>query len=381
MSRGCLVTSIIMALCCAACSAAGPAPSQDSGRTAARVGAIDPIPPAAPESEPRGVDVAATAAPATPGASALPGMNAAAGPCDLAGGKGPLTGVWRQRSHDQTANELPIGVGDVLSVNVSGVTELNNLVARVSPSGTIELPLVGVVRAQGLTEEQLGALIRERLTRYVRNPQVRVFTQEYRSREVGVFGAVTKPGEYNVSGSQDTVRDMLSMAGGLTAKAADRVQIIPSQSAAHGDSAAGIPIEINLRDPAQGACLELPVRPGDTIVAEALGQVLVDGWVDKPGAYQITPGLGVLGAVAAAGGPLFPADLDHVEVIRSDPAGTKKYYSIDLAAVKNGHGEDLPVQSSDVIEVRSSSSKLVPYGVYQFFHNLMYIGASMPLIP
>jgi hypothetical protein len=129
-------------------------------------------------------------------------------------------------------------------VNVSGVTELNNLVARVSPSGTIELPLVGVVRAQGLTEEQLGALIRERLTRYVRNPQVRVFTQEYRSREVGVFGAVTKPGEYNVSGSQDTVREMLVNAAyagyvsGLRDKSRFSLRSLASKSPTDGRSAA-----------------------------------------------------------------------------------------------------------------------------------------------
>ena len=53
------------------------------------------------------------------------------------------------------------------------------------------------------------------------------------------------------------------------------------------------------------------------------GQVLVEGWVERPGAYSITHGLTVSGAVVAAGGTLFPADPTAVKVIRTERGGKK----------------------------------------------------------
>ena len=38
------------------------------------------------------------------------------------------------------------------------------------------------------------------------------------------------------------------------------------------------------------------------------GQVLVEGWVEKPGAYPVSPGLTVAGVVVQAGGPMYPAE-------------------------------------------------------------------------
>src|SRR2546430_15962107 len=53
------------------------------------------------------------------------------------------------------------------------------------------------------------------------------------------------------------------------------------------------------------------VRPGDVITVSPAGSVLVDGWVQKPGSYPVTRGLTLSGALAAAGGGLFPADRRH----------------------------------------------------------------------
>ena len=48
--------------------------------------------------------------------------------------------------------------------------------------------------------------------------------------------------------------------------------------------------------------LNPPVRPGDVISLPPAGNVQVDGWVQKPGSYQLTRGLTLMGALAAAGG-------------------------------------------------------------------------------
>jgi len=125
--------------------------------------------------------------------------------------------------------------------------------------------------------------------------------------------------------------------------------------------------------------LALPARPGDVIMVPGGGNVLVEGWVAKPGSYEITPGLTVLGAVAAAGGPLFAADISAVKIIRTGKEGEKVFFLADLEDIRHGEQPDIPVQEGDVIEVSSSTPKLVPYGLYRFFTSVFHVGASAPL--
>ena len=107
------------------------------------------------------------------------------------------------------------------------------------------------------------------------------------------------------------------------------------------------------------------------------GEVLVEGWVAKPGSYKITLGLTVLGAIAAAGGSHFAADTSTVRLIRTGTDGEKASVVADLDKIKRQESPDIPVQEGDLIEVSSSTSKLVPYGVYFFFSNVFRVGATL----
>ena len=109
-------------------------------------------------------------------------------------------------------------------------------------------------------------------------------------------------------------------------------------------------------------------------------QVLVEGWVDKPGAYKMNPGLTVAGAVAAAGGALFAADTRTVKVIRSKRDGNKVSLVADLEKINNGETADIGLQGGDIVQVTSSSAKLVPYGVYMFFKEIVRFGVGASLI-
>jgi protein involved in polysaccharide export with SLBB domain len=122
--------------------------------------------------------------------------------------------------------------------------------------------------------------------------------------------------------------------------------------------------------------LNMPARPGDIVMVPGAGEVLVQGWVAKPGAYKITPGLTLLGVVAAAGGLTFPADSAGVELIRTNSSGHKSKLVADLNAIKSGATRDLPLREGDVVDVVSSSPKLVAYGFYRFFTSLVHVGAS-----
>ena len=304
-----------------------------------------------------------------------------------------LSTLWRKRTQEHTVIDYPIGPGDLLEVNVGAVEELANRAVRVSGDGTIALPFVGEVQAAGLTEKQLRQGLRARLEKYMHSPQINLLVREYRSRQVAVVGAVERPGLYNLASSSDTILDVLSQAGGMKADAAPRINLIPAeppptptpenplstlpaQIASATVPAAlksGNPIVIDLQNLTKGGnqkYLTLPARPGDVLMVSASGEVLVAGWVAKPASYKITPGLTVLGAIEAAGGPHFAANTSTVKVIRSEKDGERQILLTDLDKVRSGESNDLPVQEGDVIEVSSSTSKIVPYSFYHFLTTL-----------
>jgi len=310
--------------------------------------------------------------------------------------------LWRQRMQSGTIADYPLGPGDVLDIAVPAMEELQSRTVRVSGEGTISLPFVGIVQVSGLTEEKLREEIRHRLEqRYMYNPQVNVFVREYRSRQVAVTGAVQNPGLYNLASGTDTLFDMISLAGGMTKEAAPRILFLPAElgtgetasqiASAHPLRSVGAPlpsfvpknadpIVIDLKHLTLGGnqvYMTMPARPGDVLIVPNGGEVLVEGWVERPGSYPINQGLTVVGVVAAAGGPLFPANTSAVRIIRSGKEGESTFFVADLEKIKRGESPDIVVQQGDLIEVSSSTAKLIPYGFYDLTTRVLHFGAQI----
>jgi polysaccharide export outer membrane protein len=107
-----------------------------------------------------------------------------------------------------------VGPRDVLEVEVFGVEELTRTL-RVSEGGEISMPLVGRLKAAGLTVADLEDEIEARLSdRYMVDPQVTVFVSEYMSQRVTVEGAVEKPGIYSLTG-RTSLLQVIAMSEGL----------------------------------------------------------------------------------------------------------------------------------------------------------------------
>jgi len=292
----------------------------------------------------------------------------------------------------------------VVEISVPAIEELRSRTVRLSGDGTISLPFVGKVEAAGLTEEELQQQLVERLKQYMYSPRVIVFVKEYRSRQVAVLGSVTRPSVYSISSGADTLLDVLSQAGGIAPGADPKIYLIPAEPA---EKARGIqiasslpqnilqqaplilkrtePILIDLKQLSFGGnqqYLSLQVRPGDVIMVPGGGQVLVEGWVEKPGAYGISPGLTVAGVVVQAGGLMFPADVNSVKIIRADKSGSKSFIVTDLEKIQRGDSPDIQLQGGDIVEVCAQTSKLIPSVLYSFFSTLIKIGigANIPLV-
>lgn len=140
-----------------------------------------------------------------------------------------------------TARPYQIGPGDVLNIVVWDHPELNIPPAgglgtdtaslagvgngyNVSADGLIQFPFVGALKVAGLSEYEVRDLLTERLARYVKDPQITVRMQSYRSSRVYVDGEVRLPGLLSVNDLPMTLPEAIGRAGGFTALA-DRAGI------------------------------------------------------------------------------------------------------------------------------------------------------------
>jgi polysaccharide export outer membrane protein len=114
--------------------------------------------------------------------------------------------------------EFRIGVDDRLQITVWRNPELSVASVPVRPDGMISVPLIGDVRAGGNTPTQVAAIIKDKLSAFIREPNVAVILTELRSHEflsrVRVTGAVRTPRSMPYRQGM-TVLDAVLEAGGV----------------------------------------------------------------------------------------------------------------------------------------------------------------------
>src|ERR1700761_9125085 len=123
--------------------------------------------------------------------------------------------------------DYKVGSDDLLKINVFDHPELS-VDARISKSGNITFPLLGEIRAAGLSTRQLEQLLIQRLNEggYVHHAQTSVLITDYQSQKIAVMGQVAKPGQYALTTSSHAL-DLLALAGGpVTGVAADEATLV-----------------------------------------------------------------------------------------------------------------------------------------------------------
>ena len=151
------------------------------------------------------------------------------------------------------ANEsYHLGTGDKLKLTVFGQDDLGGEFT-VDDQGFIRLPLIGQVKAAGLTIHGFEDAVTSKLSDgYLRDPRVSVQVVNY--RPFYIIGEVNKPGEYPFENGMNAL-NAVSLAGGYTYRADDSVVYVRRK---------GNPQEE--KDPADQTTL---IYPGDIIrVAE-----------------------------------------------------------------------------------------------------------------
>src|SRR4051812_40310357 len=121
-----------------------------------------------------------------------------------------------------------LGPGDVVRLITFGEDSLTGEF-RVSDGGTIALPLLGPVRAGGLSPDQLGRTVSDALVKanLLKAPSVSVEVTAY--RPIFVLGEVSRPGQYPYQPGM-TVVTAAAVAGGFTYRAvSDYAAVVRTQ--------------------------------------------------------------------------------------------------------------------------------------------------------
>ncbi|MEA2707714.1 MAG: hypothetical protein QOF78_315 [Phycisphaerales bacterium] len=137
----------------------------------------------------------------------------------------------------QSANQdYVIGKNDLLSISITdlvgpGVETVKT--ARVSESGSVSLPLIGQVKAEGLTEAQLEQeIIRSyKEQNLMPNAQVSVTVQQALARIFSILGSVQRPGVYQITQSDFRILDALVTAGDVNTQGVDFLYVIRREDA------------------------------------------------------------------------------------------------------------------------------------------------------
>jgi polysaccharide biosynthesis/export protein len=323
-----------------------------------------------------------------------------------------LDQLWQSREGPAAASDFLIGTGDVIAVSVPGLSDsqtgapggttvvgaesgeqLGNWTVRVNAMGDVILPVLGRIHVAGLTEQQLREELLERLGKYMYRPQVEVLVRSYNSHQVAISGEVHAPGMYAINKPDETIRNLIMRAGGTTDNASQMIILTPqphiddgdtkepvaraqSQAEEVGDTATQSVASTGLSgsemtyaiDLSKGHSgdryLNLPVRAGDTIYVPRAGSATVIGWVYFPKTIAVTPGLTVLNAISQAGGTLFAADTNNINILRPGPGHETQTITINLNDIKAARAPDVPVHANDVIDVSYSTARIPGYALY-----------------
>jgi len=233
-----------------------------------------------------------------------------------------------------------VGPQDVLMITVFDQQDLGGKYT-VDADGSVSFPLIGRLKAGGLSLQQVEDALRKALADgFFKNPQVSVAVEQYRSQRVFVVGEVRAPGTYQLSGDM-TLIEALARAGSTTQDAAGEAMIVRSKTAAvdgpllpDQDRAAEV-VRIDIKELQSGRLSQnTMLRDGDTIFIPRAELIYVFGQVRNPGAYALQKGTTVLQALSLAGGV-------------TDRGATGR---IRIARVVGGKKTEIRTKTEDVVE-------------------------------
>ncbi len=261
-----------------------------------------------------------------------------------------------------------LGIRDVISLTIhAGGEKQHEAELTVSEEGTINVPFIGSVKAEGLTTLQLQARIAEPLAKdYFMEPEVNINVKEYHSLRYYISGAVTNPGLYEMA-TRATVMKLIAKAGGVLPTrgnvayifrdSADKVLKEKDITKLTAKNKNHNTVDLKELLDKGNVSNDLLLESGDVVYIPleqsrdlAESKIYVEGEVKKPGVFDYRPGITALSACIMAGGFDQFAAPTRAKIIRKE-GGKQLIIDIDLNKVKRGEIPDVEMKPGDLLHV------------------------------
>jgi polysaccharide biosynthesis/export protein len=221
----------------------------------------------------------------------------------------------------------------------------------VGDDGNIQFPYVGLVKASGKSVVEVQAELKQRLSPYLKNPQLTISVVAYRSKRIFVEGQVAQPGVKPITNVPMSLAEALSEANGVVAGVGDtnRIQLLRR----------GRVFEMSLpKMAAKGVDPSMiPLQDKDIVRVppQTYSQVFVTGEVLRPTALPMHDGhLSLSDALASASG-VNPstAQAAGIYVVRptEDPSKPQVFHLNSASPVALALAEHFDLQPKDIVYV------------------------------
>jgi polysaccharide export outer membrane protein len=231
----------------------------------------------------------------------------------------------------------------------------------IQPDGTISLPLLGQVRAAGMTIDGLREFLEDKYTKYYKVPAITVTPVVVNTRLEDLLNAV----------------DARQGTGGLrlqTVVNPDGRLYLPGLGAvcAQGLTVTELKAEIDARY--ASSIPGVAVTP--IIVTRAPRFIFVLGQVAQPGRFELTGPTTLMGALALAGGTNLGGNLRQVVVFRRGDDWRLMATMVDIKGALYGRrptpADEIWLSDSDVVVVPKSPIQVVDDVIRQFMTEGLY---------
>jgi protein involved in polysaccharide export with SLBB domain len=231
-----------------------------------------------------------------------------------------------------------VGVGDVLDIRLLNSANSRSTLFTVMDGGVIDLPIAGgTISVAGFTPNEIQNMLAVELKRRAVGEKISVGVRQYLSHSVTVTGLVVHPGTKFLR--REMVPLYVVLAESQLRNDAGRVAIMRAGTSNESH---------DLGDP---ATLNLNVQSGDVITISGRPQEFyyIGGRINYPGQKPFQPGITLLQAILAAGGPT--RQESKVEISREGSEGKLVTIRYNIKQIKAGEMEDPRLQAGDRIEV------------------------------
>jgi polysaccharide export outer membrane protein len=260
----------------------------------------------------------------------------------------------------------------LVTTTVVGVNLASSPVGRtVSDRGDIFFPMVGNIKAAGLTIPEFRESLAKQLSKFIKDPQVEVDVSGFRSQKIFIAGEVKTPGVVPITDVTLRLADAIGLSGGFTAEAdihnavltrgKQSMQIDLDRLYYGGDISANVILQ-------SGDILSVPDRQFRKVFV--LGELGTAAGINQSRSYVMRRGRMSLSEVISDAGGLnpFSSAAGKVFLMRPDSNGEPIIYQLDASNPESLiMAEQFTVKPRDVVFV--SPTDITEFGRFigQFF--------------